>query len=192
MKKLVTGILAIVLCFSLAAFPAMAASLWLEAEDSATLSNGASVVEITNASAGKAVSLGEATFNVSIDIADKYFVRVGCRKGTGNIVVVIDGTEYNLGSADAVYGTKWVVVNLSAGEHTVTYKVTGGTGIIDYLSVYNYSSIPMGSDSPSTGTYTNPYSNPSTSDSQAIWIVLASVAVLTAAGLAFAVKRSKN
>ena len=191
MKKTVSVILALVLCVTLMALPSMATSAWLEAETDAVLSAGSSVQNIAKASNGAAVTLGEATFKVDIDIADKYFVRVGHRAGEGLIVAVIDGVEYELGVGNSEYGTKWVIVSFSVGEHEIVIRSEGGSAVLDYLSVYNYSNIPMGSDSPSAG-YDNPYLNPDTSDAGFGVAVVAVVSVLTAVGVVLSFKRKEN
>lgn len=191
MKKTVSMILAVIFCMVLAVIPTMATSAWLEAETDAILSDGATVLDIAKASGGKAVSLGEATFKVDIDIADKYFVRVGHRAGEGLIVAVIDGAEYDLGVGNATYGTKWVVVPLSVGEHDIVIKSEGGSIVVDYLSVYNSSNIPMGSDSPSAG-YDNPTSNPGTSDIGYAAVLFAAISALTIAGVVLSFKHREN
>ncbi len=191
MKKTVSIIIALILCVTVMAIPAMATSAWLEAETEAVLSDGAEVLDIAKASGGKAVSLGEAAFKVDIDIEDRYFVRVGHRAGEGRIVAVIDGAEYDLGIGNATYGTKWVVVPFSVGEHEIVIKSENGGIVVDYLSVYNSSNIPMGSDSPSSG-YDNPLANPETSDVSYAVVILATISALTVAGVSLSLKHREH
>ncbi len=191
MKKLFVSVLCAAILISAAVLPTFATNAWLEAEDYNTSNT---VVENAKASGGKSVTVaekGKITFNVDIDMSARYFVRVGHRAGNGNIVATIDGKEYSLGVGSAVYGTKWVIVSLSEGAHEISYTAEGGDIVIDYLSVYPYSDLPIGSDSPSGG-YDNPYNNPGTSDISYIFYLIAAVCAVTAVGSLLTVKRKKS